>query len=364
MTDPRIIQLLARKLSGEATPEELAELDESLRRNPEAVYYAELLGQLWEENRSKPLTNTDRTYLKHLEKHQPVFASPAAGEESEPPRRRPSRLLVASLCTAFLLTGLLYLRSGLHKRPSSGNAGSNAEFVAQLGSRKTIVLPDGTNVRLNAGSSLRYDSDMLRKDTRMVSLSGEAFFDVANDKDRPFVIHTGRMVIRVLGTSFNVRAYPQDRITETTLLRGSVELTVNSRPYDKIILKPSEKFDLMDDTQEVSTAAAAAHPLRRETNKEKLVVQDVIPVEVADKEYVKEVSWIDDNFVFQNETLDELAPKMERWFNVTMEIENSAIRNFHFTGVFHKETIDQALSAMQLIKPFKFKIHNNHVLIN
>jgi ferric-dicitrate binding protein FerR (iron transport regulator) len=68
--------------------------------------------------------------------------------------------------------------------------------------------------------------------------------------------------------------------------------------------------------------------------------------------------------VFQEETLEELAPKLERWFNVTIEIDNPALKGFHFTGVFHKETIDEALLGMQMIKPFKYKINNNHVLIN
>jgi ferric-dicitrate binding protein FerR (iron transport regulator) len=230
-----------------------------------------------------------------------------------------------------------------------------------------MTLPDGTKVWLNAGSLLSYDSNMLRKDTREVSLSGEAFFDVAKDKDRCFIIHTDKIAIRVLGTSFNVRAYPRDKITETTLMGGSIELTVNNKPYQKIILKPKEKFALIDDSQDdapparhsADRSAAASPPLR-----EKLVVQEVMPIHLDDKEYVKEISWVEDEFVFQNETLEELAPKMERWFSVSMEIGNSEIRKFHFTGIFHKETIDQALTAMQLIKPFKFKITGNHVFIN
>ena len=79
---------------------------------------------------------------------------------------------------------------------------------------------------------------------------------------------------------------------------------------------------------------------------------------------MKEVSWIDDNFVFQNETLEELAPKMERWFNVHIHVDNARVGNLHYSGIFHKETIDQALRALQLIRPFNFKITDNHVFIH
>ena len=171
-----------------------------------------------------------------------------------------------------------------------------------------------------------------------------------------------------MGTAFNVRAYPGERLTEATLMRGSIELTVNSRPYQKIILKPKEKFALIEDAPLKPSAPGAKTTAVTDTTQhnEKLVIQDVQPVHIADKDYVEEVSWTENELVFQDETLDELAPKMERWYNVQIDINinSAALKNFHFTGVFHKETIDEALSALQMIKPFKYKITNNHVLIN
>ena len=466
MTDARIIQIIARKLSGEATEDERAELDLLLARDPEAIYYVELITQLWEEEKireigSREVTDTDMAYFKHLARHRPKFASPPktsspadrpaptktdqtvtppspktdspatppssskpdvsdplppvdisdgayAGSsrtvdpvasasalptpdfslpDPSPTHRRKSRkfLQASWLLLGVLLTaGLLYSLSR-HTRSTSSATDGNTEFSVTLGARRQLTLPDGTKVWLNAGSRLSYDSDMLRKDIRAVSLSGEAFFDVAKDKNHCFIIHTDKIAIRVLGTSFNVKAYPRDKITETTLMAGSVELTVNKRPYQKIILKPKEKFALLDnapdngidgsldsatrgvigDAPTDSASAKSGHtPGAHRANKETLVIQDVVPIEVDDKEYVKEVSWVEDNFVFQNETLEELAPKMERWFNVQIKIDNARIRALHFSGIFHKETIGQALSALQFIQPFKFKITDNHVYIN
>ena len=474
-------------MSGEATDDERVELDHLLARDPEAIFYVELLTQLWEEEKireigSREVTDTDMAYLKHLARHRPKFASPSktnspadrpappkadqpvtppspktgspitppssskvdasdthspaashaippskeipdhplppvdtsdgvytgssltsdpvtpasdassptpyfALSDASPTRRRKShKVLLASwgLVGVVLTAGLFYSLSR-HTRSSSAATDGNTEFSVALGARRQLTLPDGTKVWLNAGSRLSYDSDMLRKDIRAVTLSGEAFFDVAKDKNHCFIIHTDKIAIRVLGTAFNVKAYPRDKITETTLLQGSVELTVNKRPYQKIILKPKEKFALLDNAPDniadgspdsaargvsgdAATDSASARSGRtpgvHPANKETLVIQDVVPIEVDDKEYVKEVSWVEDNFVFQNETLEELAPKMERWFNVQIKIDNARIGALHFSGIFHKETIGQALSALQFIQPFKFKITDNHVYIN
>ena len=300
-------------------------------------------------------------------------------------RRNSSRIAASLILLATVAGGLYWLSvSRSPHKPDYSKTDSNKEFVTKEGDRQTIVLPDGTKVRLNSGSRLSYDSNMLRKDERTVTLSGEAYFDVAKDKDRCFLIHTDKLAIRVLGTVFNVKAYPHDQTTEATLMGGSIELTVNSKPYQKFLLKPKEKFALTVAPAEsnhgsggnsgsggISGPNGPGGPndepglnkglpgpgrgrdtlYQKTALKEKLVIQDIQAVEVEDKEYVREVSWVDDKLVFQNETLEELAHEMERWFNVSIEIRKEPIRNYHFTGVFHKETIDQALSALQFIKP-------------
>jgi len=374
MTENKAIQLLARKLAGEATPEELAELDQLLTTHPEATFYTELLLQVWQEGKHPADTPSEKHWQQHLGRLQPSFvastgARPATTEETAAPvpfyKRRLLRP-VLFIMLPLLVAGGIYLWSRSARIAPAGQE-QNIELYAEMGSRKITRLPDGTKVWLNAGSRLRYDAAMNQKDLRSVTLVGEAFFDVVKNKEKPFIIHTGKVAIKVLGTAFNVRAYPGERLTEATLMRGSIELTVNSRPYQKIILKPNEKFALIEDAP-VKQAAANTHPAapaaNNTPNTEKLIIQDIQPVHIADKEYVEEVSWTENEFVFQNETLDELAPKMERWFNIRIDIHNPALKEVHFTGVFHKETIDEALAGMQMIQPFKYKITNNHVLIN
>ena len=375
MTEYKAIELLARKLAGEATPEELAELDQLLTTDPEAVFYAELLMQVWQEGSAAQQRPTERQWQQHMARLRPA----ASIEEPEDPvltdallsaatpfyKRRAVRVALF-IVLPLLVAGCIYILSRAPESSMAVRQPHPIELYAEMGSRKEARLPDGTRVWLNAGSRLRYDTGMNQQDMRSVELSGEAFFDVAKNKEHPFVIHTGKIAIRVLGTAFNVRAYPGERLTEATLMRGSIELTVTSRPYQKIILKPNEKFALIEDAPAKPTAKAHTVAARDTSgsNAEKLIIQDVRPVQIADKEYVEEVSWTENKFVFDSETLEEMAPKMERWFNVRIEINNPALKDYHFTGVFHKETLDEALAGLKMIQPFNYKISNNHVLIN
>src|SRR5690606_22571909 len=103
----------------------------------------------------------------------------------------------------------------------------NSTEVSKPGERKSIQLPDGTKVMLNAGSTIHIAADF-NATSRQLTLVGEAFFDVVHNAEKPFIIHTGAMDIKVLGTVFNVRAYPGDKTSETSLLKGSVEVTLKN----------------------------------------------------------------------------------------------------------------------------------------
>jgi ferric-dicitrate binding protein FerR (iron transport regulator) len=219
-----------------------------------------------------------------------------------------------------------------------------------------MLLPDGTQVWLNADSRIAFDSDMQNKATREVKLTGEAFFDVKKDKKHPFIIHTDKIAIRVLGTAFNVKAYPKDTQTEATLLRGMIELTVNDRPEQKIILKPNEKFALTENSKPQDQNNIDATPAT-------MVVEGVVPVIIGNKTYTEEVAWTQNQLVFHDETLAELKPRLERWFNVKINLDNTKTGNYRFTGSFKDETIMQALTALQSIKPFNYKINANDINI-
>ncbi|MES1160366.1 MAG: FecR domain-containing protein, partial [Bacteroidota bacterium] len=176
---------------------------------------------------------------------------------------------------------------------------------------------------------------------------------------KPFVIHAARVDIKVLGTRFNVKSYPSDKTTETTLIRGSIEVSIKDRPTEKIILKPNEKLVVANDDSTLhrnhtSQPAAAIN--------ESLVSIRKPTYETATGAVI-ETSWVDNKLIFQDEEFSNLAKQMERWYGVTFKFTNPIQEGWSFTGNFQKETIQQALDALKLTQAFNYTIEGNQITI-
>ena len=340
MSERTVIELLALKLSGEATAADLVELEKLIEKNPDSIYHQEIFQQVFSNKADNE--DLDAYYHRHRLKYKEglVFA----GEKIPVFNyfKKTSYLLVA--CSLILLLGIAGFFIYNTNQPVSIY---NTEISSGNVVRKNILLPDGTKISLNAHSKILYDKDMNHHSERAVKLIGEAFFDVSHNPKRPFVITTNKISIKVLGTAFNVKAYPRERETEATLLRGSIELSVNHSNAKKTILKPFEKFALIDQS----------------SGKMIMKVVPIMPVKVAGKEYTQEVAWIENKLVFANETFEQLKPKLEKRFNIHLEIKNEYLNAYHFTGAFTEENLEETLTAMQLIKHFNFKIKGNDVKI-
>ncbi len=351
MEDERITQLMARKLAGEATAAELAELDHLLATRPEFLFQAELLQQLWQKD--EPPAESGDSYQQHRRRFADDFADPEADAPSVP-RRRYRGLVFALTGVAAMLA--LFVGVRLYRGEEAATI-SRAEVAVKNGSRSSLLLPDGSRVWLNAGSKLAYDYNMNQAGERLVHLEGEAFFDVAKKADKPFIIKTGKISIRVLGTTLNVKAYPFDKITEATLITGKIEVNIDRKPEQRIVLAPMEKFVMED-----NSAPVAKSPVKQANQ---YLVANIRPVfEEQDSVIYTETAWVKNQLVFNNETLEELAPKLERWYNIEIVINNQNAKKFRFTGIFDKESLEQAFRAMQLIKSFSYAIEGNVVTIN
>ena len=231
------------------------------------------------------------------------------------------------------------------------------------GSKTSLVLPDGTKVWLNSGSQLRYDKHYGSKQ-REVSLTGEAYFDVVKNPDLPFVIHTNRMDIKVLGTAFNVKCYPGEKTTETSLIRGSIEVTLKDR-QEKIRLKPNEKLVISDAVASGETAVKQESSSLREprATRKPLISLSGLTLLPGDNTII-ETAWVSNRLVFSSETFEEVALKMERWYNVKISFSDESLKAATLTGNFEKETLGEALSALQLVTPFSYTIKSDLIVIN
>lgn len=372
---------MSRRLSGEATPAELEELTLLLEQSPQKQYLFGLL-HFWftdlppvqpdqpledphfEERFRKIIGRPDETELAG---DQPSRLSVQPSRFSVQPSRFSRRLLyitsvAASVAALFLLGwGVYHQRSSsMASKPARPVPGE--EVLARAGTRTKLVLPDGTQVWLNSNSKLKYSNEF-NKDVREVGLEGEAYFDVTKDMQRPFIVHTSSLDIKVLGTSFTIKSYPQDETIETTLLRGLVEVSRKDNPNAaRVILKPNEKLIFNKRTASSGRSSLIPDRVNIHPSAPPGIAVNSIPRDIPDSDKV-ETAWMYNRLVFKGDNFQELAEKMERWYNVKIILHDSSLNNFHFGGAFANETVEEAFKALQLTTAFTYKINNNEIEI-
>jgi ferric-dicitrate binding protein FerR (iron transport regulator) len=353
MQEKRAIQLITRKLAGETTPEEEKELQYLLSVDADAAEYFRLCSELWQKD-TLPGSGPEAVsaaYARHLQRFGQDFR-----EGDNATRFRTGKIFgikkrvwyAAASVLVLATTAAVLLWPAPHQRPAATTIAANK--IQSGEGRKKLQLPDGSVVWLNKNSRLQFDLDNFATGSRTVYLDGEAYFDVARMKDHPFVIHTPELVVKVLGTAFNVKAYASSA-TEATLISGAIQLELPQQQVKPIVLKPREKFTLG------TCSGCKGHTADSSR------VTAVEPVHFLNKEYIEEIAWMNHQLVFRNKTFAQLAADMEQWFGVTIHIQEQAIAQYHFTGAFEQENITDALKALQVIRPFKFIIHQNQVTI-
>lgn len=236
-------------------------------------------------------------------------------------------------------------------------------FISPNGERKSFQLPDGSEVMLNAGSKMTIDKHY-GEAMRDVYLEGEAFFDVKHNSKAPFIVHTKTMDIKALGTAFNVKAYPGEQITETSLIRGSVEVTLRNEAGHKVILHPNEKVSWFEGKKEGD--ATARKPSEKTTPTARQQISNDYIVQALSKNQaggVKELAWTENKLEFTNETFGQIAQMMERWYGIKIEFEDSNLRQYRFTGTFEKEKIETVLSILKESRNFNYKIISGDTLM-
>jgi len=332
---------------------------------------------MWEQEKiGSPTADLSEAYMRHLLKYKVEFLQKdepdLLGNEnqfeinfnSEKTLMRPKwkKLMMAGFILAFIITTFLFFNNRKPLEPEISPGMSSV--VTKYGNKSKISLPDGSQVWLNAGSRLDYNSVDFNKSRREVNLSGEAYFDIAHNANKPFIVRSGNMRIKVLGTMFNVKAYPEEKNIETSLIKGSVEITINDRPNDKYILSPNEKLVIS------TNGMAQKSPALNVVNMGKAVSEnaDIVALKKVDysaiEKLVLETAWVQNKLVFRSEKFSDLAIRMERWFDVEIKFRNSGKAALEFTGIFTSETIQQALNAMQVVHAFTYVKEDNIIYID
>jgi transmembrane sensor len=369
MEENRLWFLIARHLSGELSDDQSSELQELLRLHPQKQYLVDILHFYFDRSVDSEQKDPDANLVYEEKFHRIVSASePSKILDAFPAiqarKTHISRIwrFAAAVAGIVSISYLGYVLVQQTHTSSQAQTPKANEVISKSGVRTKIMLPDGTQVWLNSGSKINYSNEFNQR-LREVELEGEAFFDVAKNADRPFIVHASSINIKVKGTAFDVKSYPQDPTVETTLLRGIIEVSRKDNPNAPlVILKPNEKLILNkqsdDQTPRHSTNIQGKNPGAMDRDISVTAVSKSIP----DSNKV-ETSWVYNRLVFDGDSFQELAEKMERWYNIKITFGDNELFHYRFKGAFASETIREALDALQLTAKFSYQINNNEIIL-
>lgn len=237
------------------------------------------------------------------------------------------------------------------------------EITTPLGSRSIVRLPDGSKVWLNAGSKIRYSQNTF-SNNREVYMEGEAFFDILKRHGDQFIVKTSDINIKVYGTRFNVRSYPEENEIQTTLVEGSIAIEHKSGPESEkqLLLVPNQTAIFYKKIEN--------KPAEEVERAEKVKVDRPIPLKNhviinPEPEPIIKTSWKDENWVIEAKSLGDLAVDLERRFNVNITFKDESMKDFKYSGTLANETFDQVMKIIQLSAPvqFEYTIKRNDVVL-
>lgn len=349
--------LLSRKLSGEASTDELLELEQWIKANPQDHYMIDIVQSYWHHHPVKDWSGiADNAHFERILRKAATSGSTEAHPSVPIIKRRRQWMAAAAVFLGCILLGAVWM----YQQDRFSMRGPEHEVATAPGARSHVILPDGTKVWINAASRLHYDKKF-NGALREVYLDGEAFFDVKKDKTRPFIVHTSDIDIRVLGTAFNVKSYKEEPTIEATLIHGSIQVTSKSKQsMPKILMAPHEKLVFTKTvSSQPETVSVDLHGKGK--NDPAYFLSKVLPAD-KDSSYV-ETSWVHNRLLFEGDTFKELAAKMERWFDVEIKFSSTDVANYRLRGVFEDESVEEALKALQQIANFKYAIKDKSITI-
>ncbi|MDR1919494.1 MAG: FecR domain-containing protein [Tannerellaceae bacterium] len=243
------------------------------------------------------------------------------------PVKRKARLLGA--WTRAAAVGILVLLGSYfyHHWPAAEKAMAMQTISVPAGQRVNLILSDGTEVWLNARSTLRYPVSFNTKE-RVLELDGEAYFEVAQDKKHPFVVHTTKGKIQALGTGFNVEAYSSDSKFVTSLMHGSVQVKLQGDPSGGLVLQPGRKAVWQEGDSLLHVETINDYTVYR---------------------------WVEGLICFKDAPVSAIMKELERYYGVRIYIRNQRVLDYCYTGKFrHTDGIDYALRVLQKDMGFKY----------
>lgn len=352
--------MICSYLEGSASEQELKTLLQWIRERKENLRYFNELCNIW-ENSSDISGKCDETELalNKLDSRIKLFEKEAATVEliAEEDSKRIMIYRVAAI--AILLTGfsiLFYI--AFNKVHTKNIRQEYVTAIAPKSQKSQLILADGTKVWLNSGTTVKYKTDYGKSD-RQIILNGEAYFEVAKNPSRPFLVYAGNIVVKAIGTSFNIKCYPDDNIIETTLVEGKVQVSSHSGDIRRDVYLLPKQCAIFNRTDNRLVIAPNSESGPKKKEKENLLLK------YRPKSIEAVISWKNEELMFENESFDELTKRLERWYNIDITvIHPEVILKNRYTGKFvHNESLEQVLKIIARTTPIKYTIKDGEVLI-
>jgi transmembrane sensor len=219
-------------------------------------------------------------------------------------------------------------------RADRNKTGVSNTILTSNGEQYSVSLPDGTQVWLNAASSLKFPTTFASLATRSVELTGEAYFEVAKDASHPFIVKTAHQEVKVLGTHFNVNSYVSEKLTKTTLLEGSVKVVSKTNSSSMATLEPGQQSQLSSGG-----------------------------LKISEVDLSESMAWKNGDFNFDNEKFSSILNQISRWYNVDI-IDNGKHDGLKLSGmVSRSKSLAIVLNSIEGTANVKFKIQGRKVIV-
>lgn len=293
-------------------------------------------------------------FLQRFEQHT---AEPHLFEVPETPALSRRKALRRSLIALAVVIAAVALVWNYRSTPSPAR---ETVFHTKAGEKKRFSLPDGSSILLNSNSTVTIAAGFNARH-RDIYLSGEGYFEVAPKAQQPFIVHTHTIFIRVLGTIFNVKAYPNDTVTAASLLQGSIKVYANKNvagvrlPEEGLLLSANQKLQVLKGTEKKAiTPLSSTAPVSYQVSP---LASDAMLNTVV------ETDWTRGRLSFNDMPFDRIALELERWYGVKIRFEDEQLKQSRFVATFDKENIDQVLHALQATTNFNYRKEKDSTII-
>jgi transmembrane sensor len=356
MAQQRFVELLTKELTEGLTPAEKQEFALLLQQNPNYKQQSVIIKEYWTSNQTTykaSAANFKKVMDAIRVAEQTVNVDIEPDNKKEPIRLWPILKYLAAVLVLGTALYLWHLSAGPNKHAAIATNWQTKTTASRV--KQRLILSDGTIVTLNSGTSFKYPLSFGDKN-REVYLNGEAFFEVHKDREHPFIIHTNKMNVRVLGTAFNIKSYDNESRSETSLIHGSIEVTLNDRLSDPITLKPNDKLIVQNNlpTQKETNTPNGRQILTDAVKGPQYSLTNITYNPRIDSAAI-ETLWLKNKLVFNNEDFETIAAEMERWYGIQIVFKHEKLKKLRFTAPFDRETPTEALESLQFAEAFNFK---------